>query len=356
MIQKVLSLSLFALFATVISIGYGMAADAQIHNHTDNSISSSSSDNTPSKDNNSTKETDRKGNNPISDEWYADPEAVIFGKEYWIYPTYSHPFDEQLHMDAFSSKDLIHWEKHENIISKDNVSWLRRALWAPSVIKENGKYYFYFGANDVREGEIGGIGVAVSDNPAGPFIDALGKPLIGTIINGAQPIDQFVFKDDNGDIFMYYGGWRHCNMVRLGKDMISLIPFDDGTMFKEVTPKGYVEGPFMFKKNGKYYFMWSEGGWRTNNYCVAYAISDSPFGPFERIGKILESDDKVGTGAGHHSVIQNKGQYYIVYHRHPLGATDGCDRVVCIDYMNFNEDGTIKPVKITFEGVKKSKL
>lgn len=150
-------------------------------------------------------------------------------------------------------------------------------MWAPSVINKDGKYYLFFGANDVHEGEIGGIGVAVSDRPEGPYKDLLGKPLINEIVNGAQPIDQFVFHDaDNDEYYMYYGGWKHCNMVRLNKDFTGLIPFEDGTIYKEVTPKDYVEGPFMFKKNGKYYFMWSEGGWTGPDYKVAYAISDSP--------------------------------------------------------------------------------
>ncbi|MBQ2459979.1 MAG: family 43 glycosylhydrolase, partial [Bacteroidaceae bacterium] len=106
------------------------------------------------------------------------------------------------------------------------------------------------------------------------------------------------------------------------------------------------------------YFMWSEGGWTGPNYCVAYAISDNPFGPFERIGKILEQDETVARGAGHHSVIKVPGrdEYYIVYHRRPLSETDGNSRVTCIDRLEFNEDGTIKPVKMTFEGVKARKI
>ena len=112
-------------------------------------------------------------------------------------------------MDAFSSKDLVNWTKHPKVLSKENISWLRRALWAPAVIHANDKYYFFFGANDIQNNnELGGIGVAVADNPTGPFKDALGKPLIDKIVNGAQPIDQFVFKDDDGQYYMYYGGWE----------------------------------------------------------------------------------------------------------------------------------------------------
>ena len=296
--------------------------------------------------------------NPLFEGWYADPEAVVFDKEYWIYPTYSHPYEEQLFMDAFSSKDLVHWTKHDRVLAKDNISWLWRALWAPSVVRKEGRYYLYFGANDMHEKGEGGIGVAVADNPAGPFKDALGHPLIDEVVNGAQPIDQFVFLDDDGTYYMYYGGWGHCNLVRLGDDLMSLVPFEDGSIYKEVTPQGYVEGPFMLKRNGTYYFMWSEGGWTGPDYHVAYARADSPFGPFKREGTILESDPDVATGAGHHSVIRGRGEdeYYIVYHRHPLGATDGNNRVVCIERLHFDETGRILPVRITFEGVPASRL
>lgn len=142
------------------------------------------------------------------------------------------------------------------------MSWARRAMWAPAIIHANNKYYLFFGANDIQNNnELGGIGVATADKPEGPYKDALGKPLIGQIINGAQPIDQFVFRDDDGQYYMYYGGWGHCNMVRLSQDLLSIVPFEDGTMYKEITPENYVEGPFMLKRKGKYYFMWSEGGW-----------------------------------------------------------------------------------------------
>ena len=181
----------------------------------------------------------------------------------------------------------------------------------------------------------------------------MGKPLISQIINGAQPIDQFVYRDDDGQYYMYYGGWQHCNVVRLNDDLTSLKPFEDGEMYKEVTPENYVEGPFMLKRNGKYYFMWSEGGWTGPNYAVAYAIADSPMGPFNRIGRILQQDPEVAKGAGHHSVIQvpDKDEYYIVYHRRPLDKTGGREGQVCIDKLEFDEEGFIKPVKMTFEGV-----
>ncbi|MCL4788817.1 MAG: glycoside hydrolase family 43 protein, partial [Verrucomicrobia bacterium] len=297
--------------------------------------------------------------NPVFPGWYADPEGVVFGKKFWIYPTYSAPYNEQVFLDAFSSPDLVNWTKHSRILDTNAVPWVWRAMWAPAIVKHKGKYFLFFASNDIHNNEqVGGIGVAVADKPEGPFKDYLGRPLIDKFHNGAQPIDQFVFRDKDGEFYMYYGGWRHCNVAKLKEDFTGFEPFADGTLFKEITPQGYVEGPFMFFRNGRYYFMWSEGGWTGPNYSVAYAIADSPLGPFRRIGKILQQDPAVATGAGHHSVIQLPGKdiYFIVYHRRPLGERDGNHRVVCIDRMEFDEQGFIKPVKITFEGVKRVKL
>lgn len=297
--------------------------------------------------------------NPVFHGWYADPEGAVFQQKYWIYPTYSAPFGKQLFFDAFSSNDLSNWVKHEKILSTDGVSWIKNALWAPSIIEKDKKYYLFFSANNIQnDNQFGGIGVAISDNPAGPFKDLIGKPLIDKIINGAQPIDQFVFLDDDGQYYMYYGGWGHCNVAKLNKDLMSFEPFGDGEIFKEITPENYVEGPFMLKRNNKYYFMWSEGAWTGPDYCVAYAISDSPTGPFKRERIILKQDLSIGTGAGHHSVIKGKGkdEYYIVYHRHPLTEKDGNAREICIDKLTFSKDGHIQPVKMTKEGVRRKKL
>jgi beta-xylosidase len=137
-----------------------------------------------------------RSGNPILQGWYADPEAHIFDGQYWIFPTYSAPYGEQTFMDAFSSKDLITWTKHARVLDTANVKWARRAVWAPSIVKKGDWYYIFFGANDIQnDQQFGGIGVARSRTPEGPFKDHLGKPLIDKFHNGAQPIDQMVFRD-----------------------------------------------------------------------------------------------------------------------------------------------------------------
>ena len=295
-----------------------------------------------------------RAGNPVFPGWYADPEGVILGGEYWIYPTYSAPYGEQVFLDAFSSPDLVNWTRHSRVLDTNAVTWARRAMWAPAAIEKDGRYFLFFSANDIQnDQQLGGIGVAVADKPAGPFKDYLGKPLVDRFHNGAQPIDQFVFKDRDGQHYLIYGGWRHCNVAKLRADFRGFDAFPNGATFKEITPEGYVEGPFMFLKDGKYYFMWSEGGWTGPNYSVAYAIADSPLGPFKRLAKVLQQDPQVATGAGHHSVIKGPGrdEWFIVYHRRPLGDREGNHRVTCIDRMEFDAQGLIKPVKITFEGV-----
>lgn len=297
--------------------------------------------------------------NPIIKGWYADPEAAIFKDRYWIYPTYSDKYEKQVFFDAFSSKNLVQWKTHHKILDTAAIKWARRAMWAPAIVQKDKQYFLFFAANDIQSNnEYGGIGVAVANKPEGPFKDYLGKPLIDKFYNGAQPIDQFVFKDTNGQYYIIYGGWQHCNIAKLKNDFTGIVPFSDSTLFKEITPKGYVEGPFMFMRNNKYYFMWSEGGWTGPDYSVAYAIADTPFGPFERVGKILQQDSAIATGAGHHSVMHNakKDLWYIVYHRRPLGEKAANNRATCIEQLFFDDKGFILPVKLSFTGVPAVKI
>jgi Beta-xylosidase len=301
--------------------------------------------------------------NPIVDGWYADPEGVIFDSTYWIYPTYSARYEKQVFLDAFSSKDMVNWQKHSRILDTSAIKWARMAMWAPAIIKKEDRYFLFFSANDIqsklRNGKAddtsGGIGIAVASHPGGPFKDYLGKPLINKFYNNAQPIDQFVFKDTDGQYYIFYGGWGRCNVGKLNEDFTGLQPFSDTELVKEITPEGYVEGPTMFIRNGKYYLMWSEGGWTNGSYKVAYAISDNVLGPFERKATILEADEAIATGAGHHSVMNIPGtdEWYIVYHRRPIPNLDRDHRVVCIDKLFFETNGDIKKVKMTFEGVKR---
>ncbi|KAI0483326.1 glycosyl hydrolase [Xylariaceae sp. FL0804] len=336
--------------------------------------------------------------NPFVEGWYADPDTAIFDGVFWVFATASLAYDEQTYMDAFSSPDLVHWTKHPNVLHIDDIPWARRALWAPTPIRRDGRYYLYFSANDIQEGEpeagrVGGIGVAVAERPEGPYVDALGRPLIGAYHHGAQPIDQHVFVDDDdeGQAYIYYGGHQRACVAKLNRDMISLGRFstsspssssgadvddnddDENTTFRSITPSAtYVEGPLMLKRRGVYYFLWSEGGWTGAGYRVAYGTSDSPLGPFARRATILAQDDAVARGSGHNGVFHvppSKGSgntdgtdddddddddiWYMVYHRRPLSQTDANRRVLAYDRMYFvdnDHDGdgpaAIAPVRM----------
>jgi beta-xylosidase len=284
--------------------------------------------------------------NPVLPGWYADPELHWFEGRFWIYPTTSAKYDEQTYFEAWSATDLAEWQHEGTILSFADVPWsTNRAAWAPSMAFKNGRYHFYFSAGDGA-----GLGVAVSDCPQGPFVDALGHPLVIEYHHGAQPIDAHCFLDDDGQAYLYWGGWSHAVVARLSDDMLSLAEPP-----REVTPEGYVEGSFMLRRAGRYYFMWSEGSWGDPTYGVAYAMSDSPYGPFHREGVVLRSDHSLATSAGHHSVLRlpDEDRYVIAYHRRPLGETDRDHRVTCLDWMEFEEDGRIKPVVMTHEGVRK---
>ena len=290
--------------------------------------------------------------NPIAEGYYADPEARFYEGKYYIYVTRSHTnYKEQMNLDAFSSDDLIHWEKHSGIIDMSGYPHIYRAVWAPTIIEKNGKYYLIFASNDIQSNEeVGGLEIAVSDSPAGPFVNHTGKILIDRFIHGAQPIDAHLFKDDDGTIYLYYGGWGHCNLAIMNEEMNGFVPHEDGSIFKSVTPDNYVEGPCMLKRGEKYYFMWSAGGWTNGTYRVNTCIADKPWGPFTEASTILSTGDStIATGPGHNGFLYlpEDDQYLMVYHRHKPHIQDGNARFLCIDRMDLDKEGNILPVVMT---------
>lgn len=285
--------------------------------------------------------------------FYADPEIRLYDGTYWIFPTTSIDFVNQTFFDAFSSTDLATWTKHPNFITASNFTWARDNFWAPASVSRNGRYYFYFSANGLRTlEETAGLGVAVADSPQGPYQDALGERLIDSVINDANPMDPDIFVDDDDQVYFYYGGTA-VNVALLADDMLSFqtLPAEQGGgTFKNVTPATtFVEGVEVFKRNGTYYMMWSENGYGDPTYQVAYGMSPSPFGPFAPQGVVLQQDAAVAVATGHNSVLNLPGTdtWYVAYHRRPLTETAANSRVLAIDEMFFNEDGTIQPIQIT---------
>ena len=280
----------------------------------------------------------------------ADPDVHYLDGQYWIYPTsdgYANWGGTSF--KAYSSRDLVHWRDHGVILDLGpDVSWADKNAWAPAIAERDGKYYFYFCAEQQ-------IGVAVADSPAGPFKDALGKPLVakGGSLSG-QMIDPAVFTDDDGQSYLYWGN-GHAYVVPLNDDMTSY----DATKVKDITAGDFREGSFVVKRKGTYYFMWSEDDTRSENYHVAYATGPSPLGPWTERGTILSKNPEYGIlGTGHHSVVNVPGtdDWYIVYHRFALNGPgkpggDGTHRETTIDRLRFAADGTIQPVVPTLGSI-----
>jgi len=191
--------------------------------------------------------------------------------------------------------------------------------------------------------------VAVSDKPTGPFKDPLGKPLVAKGDYPGQMIDPMVLVDDDGSAYLYWGQ-GNCYVVKLNDDMVSFDPKN----VKQFKPEGYNEGPFAFKRNNKYYLMWSEYDTRDPRYSVAYAISDSPLGPFVKAQQnpILKGKGVV-KGAGHHSVVHvpETDKWFIAYHRFKIPGGNGYNRETCVSPMYFDAAGNIAEVDVYEEGV-----
>ncbi|MEU1453975.1 family 43 glycosylhydrolase [Streptomyces avermitilis] len=287
---------------------------------------------------------------PVLPGLYADPDIQYLDGRYWIYPTTDgFPGWSGTQFKAFSSKDLVHWKDHGVILDLGpDVAWADNNAWAPAIAERDGKYYFYFCAGQQ-------IGVAVADSPAGPFKDALGKPLVAKGQLAGQMIDPAVFTDDDGTSYLYWGN-GHGYVVPLNDDMVSF----DATKVKDITQPDFREGSFVVERQGTYYFMWSEDDTGSENYHVSYATGPSPLGPWTKRGTILSKRPEYGIkGTGHHSVVNVPGtdDWYIVYHRFALNGPgkpggDGTHRETTIDRMTFAADGTIEPVVPTLESVR----
>ncbi len=296
--------------------------------------------------------------NPVLEGYYADPDIIWSekNKKYYMYPT-SDGFDSWsgTYFKTFSSENLKDWKDEGVILDlKKDVSWADRNAWAPTItekkVKGKYKYYYYFTAAQK-------IGVAVADEPTGPFVDS-GKPLIDFRpegIKGGQEIDPAVFTDPKtGKSYLYWGN-SYLAVAELNEDMVSI---KKNTLKTLNIDASFREGVFVIFRNGTYYFLWSEDDTRSENYRVRYATSQSPMGPLTIPGNnlILQKDPTLGIyGTGHNSVIQvpGKDEWYIVYHRFSkpngikMGRAAGFHREVAIDKMEFNADGSIKPVVVT---------
>lgn len=290
----------------------------------------------------------REGNPLIKHMYTADPSARVFDDRLYVYTSHDEDtatYFNMLNWHAFSSENLNEWVDHGPIFSLNDIDWASKWAWAPDAIERNGKYYLYYPVERSK------IGVAISDNPTGPFVDKRGKPLIdntGQIQKiGPEPIDPGLIIH-NDQAYMYFG-CRELRVVKLKDNMMEVdgdimtVEIKGTENHKEEEARGwYGEGPWVFKRNDKFYFMYSNG-WG-QECSLVYAMGDHPLGPFEYVGRVM---DPVNSWTYHGSITEYRGKWYIFYHDQTLSGS-GYRRSVCFDEITFDENGKIIPLKIDY--------
>ncbi|WP_084822061.1 family 43 glycosylhydrolase [Bacillus sp. SA1-12] len=299
-----------------------------------------------------------KGNPVIKESFSADPAALVHNGKVYLYVGH----DEAVTNDNFfvlkewniySSTDMNNWTL-EGAVPRTIFEWADRdSAWAGQVIERNGKFYWYTTVYNPDPNEKGySIGVAVSDNPVEGWEDAIGGPLVSNSMTpnpesmGEEPwdnIDPTVFIDDDGQAYLYWGN-THLYYAKLKENMVEL----DGEIH-QVAINGmqgsYTEAPWLHKYNGKYYLSFAMN-WLEE---IGYAISDSPAGPWNFAGKLMDSTGDSGTN--HQSIIEYDGQWYFIYHNAALPTGGDYRRSVAIEELNYYPDGKIKKMRPTASGI-----
>lgn len=288
----------------------------------------------------------------ITHKYTADPAAIVHNGRVYMYSGHDEapPGTEQYVMNewlCFSSDDMVNWTEHPVPLRYTDFSWVKEGAWASQVIYRNGKFYWYVA---VGHKTIPGraIGVAISDTPEGPFRDARGSALISNDMTTAidsdkDDIDPTVMIDDDGQAYLFWGNGQ-CYYARLKENMIEL----DGTIHTVDLPD-FSEGAWIHKRNDWYYLSY---GYQFPEKC-AYAMSRSIDGPWEFKGILNEIAGNCQTNSP--AILDFKGKTYFIYHNGGLPKDGGSHRrSVCIDYLYYNEDGTMKRVVMTSEGVEKA--
>jgi len=301
--------------------------------------------------------------NPIIQTYFtADPAPMVYKDKVYLYTTHDQDtastFFRMYDWRAYSSSDMVNWTDHGEIFSLEEISWGNDRAWAGQTVERNDKFYFYFCALNQDKNKMS-VGVAVSDNPAGPFKDALGTSLVDAEWGD---IDPTVLIDDDGAAYLYWGN-PNLHYVKLNEDMISydkkvgivkvpMTPESFGSGGKRNPERGgYVEGPWLHKRNNLYYLLYPGGGIPEH---LAYSTSSSPTGPWTYRDTIMPVIKEGGAFTNHPGLINFKGNSYLFYHNGDLPNGEGFRRSVCAIEFEFNKDGTIPLIEHSREGIKNS--
>jgi hypothetical protein len=292
--------------------------------------------------------------NPLLPGYFADPTVKKFSDTYYIYATTDGIKLASGEPQVWVSKDFVNWYDYK---LKLNIPEGLNNCWAPDVHQgKDGRFYYYMGNCEMGCNIYG----YVSDSPMGPFVPINdGKAVIpaGTSKKDFPALDAQFMVDDDGSVYAYFGTW--CTSFG-GMGFAKLDPADMHTIQKaafipiDQVPKAF-EAAYPIKRNGKYFLMYSSGDCRLSSYAVHYSVSDKPEGPFTP-GKnspiLVTSSDGSVDGPGHHSILKEGNDYYIVYHRHDNPhSTNGEFRQVCVDKLIFSDSVTIEKVVPTHEGI-----
>lgn len=295
-----------------------------------------------------------KAQNPIIKNIFtADPAALVYQDTVYLYAGHDEAEvgvnDYIMHdWHVFSSTDMVNWKDRGACLSVKDFSWVKDNAYAGQCVYRDGKFYWYVPMEHKKDSSSNGgfaIGVAVSDNPTGPFKDAIGKALITNEMtkdktHSWDDIDPTVFIDDDGQAYLYWGN-KSCRFVKLKKNMIEI----DGPI-TVVTPENFEEAPWLYKRNGIYYLVYAA---QFPEY-IDYSTSNSPEGPWTYRGRI--ADPAFNCTTIHPAIIDYHGSTYFFYHNGVLPTGGNHRRSVCLDYMYYNPDGTIKKIAQTSDGVK----
>jgi beta-xylosidase len=248
---------------------------------------------------------------------------------------------------VWSSTDMVNWTNRGACISTKDFAWASGDACAAQCIYRNGKFYFYVSITHKQNLESKGgiaIGVAVSSSPTGPFKDALGKALVINEMTVDKPhawddLDPSVFIDDDGQAYLFWGNGS-CKYAKLKANMTEL-----DSPIKSFTPINYTEAPWIYKRKGLYYLVYAANFPETIEYSTAKNIN----GPWSYGGLI---EDKVpNSTTTHPGIIDYHGKTYFFYHNGSLPSGGDYRRAVCVEYMTYSTDGTIRKVEQTTEGV-----
>lgn len=285
--------------------------------------------------------------NPVIPGYFADPTVKKFSDTYYMYATTDGSGAGFGPAQVWTSKDFVNWTLMP--MNWPDSHW----IWAPDVVKHvDGKYYYFYCQPCI-------IHCGVSETPRGPWKNILGESesvlVPDRFVTNAITLDAQTFVDDDGSVYLYWGTWGiykgfGCGAGKMTPDLKG---FTETRLIPNTEATDFFEAPFVLKRDGVYYFMYSSGSCHDHTYRVQYATSDKPLGPYKYGGCILETNtDGTIHGPGHHSILQEGDDYYMVYHRHDNPHSNrGFHRQLCIDRMTFNANGSIQKITPTHDGV-----